>query len=948
MARNSVSRRVAQKEMRLFFASPVAWLFLATFAAVTLFIFFWVESFFARNIADIRPLFEWMPVLLIFLSGALTMRMWSEERRTGTLEHVLTQPVGLWRFVMGKFRACLGLLLLALLSTLALPISVTLIGNLDWGPVVAGYLASVLLGAAYLSIGLFVSARTDNPIVALMGSVALCGVLYLLGSTAITDFFDNRVGETLRLLGSGARFDSITSGVIDVRDLAYYLSLTAGFLALNVYTLEQERWARTATTARHRRWRAATVLLLLNLVAANTWLYRLDHLRLDVTEGRLYSLSQPSRDYLAQLQEPLLLRAYFSAKTHPLLAPLVPRLRDVLREYEIAGDGRVRVEWVDPARNPTLEREANERFGIRATPFQVADRYQSALVNSYFNILVQYADEYRSLGFTDLIEARASPKGPPEVRLRNPEFELTRAIREVLYQYRSGGNLFDSIDHPIEFIAYVSGPGKLPPMLRDYRNAMVAQLDRWRDLSGGKFSFRFIDPEAQGGQVASQIAEQWGFVPMLTPLGEEQSFYFYLTLADDRQVVQLPTDQFDPERFDATLEAGLKRFAAGFTRTVALSLPEVHPEMARFNLGGPTFTLLEQAITRDFSIRMLEPDADSVPPEADILVLLAPHRISERALFAIDQYLMRGGTVLIASSPYSAEVAGGELRLQDWPSGLEDWLEHHGLHIGDSLVLDERNTAFPAPIARQAGGFEFRDVQMVDYPYFIDIRDEGLAETHPVTASLPQLTMTWASPITVESKAGRRVTPLLRSSSRSWLSDDMDILPRVNDDGRSSLRPSGERRSQLLGLSVQGRFDSWFAEREIPARRESMPAPTGAAVDGLLSRSPESARIVLYASNDFLDDQILSAVSGAGGIRSLGAPALFLNTLDWALQDEQLTRIRSRGHFNRTLPPMDRSAQVAIEYLNYGLAVAWLALMAAVYALRKMLRRRHYARGLAL
>ena len=114
MSRDDVTARVAQKEVLLFFSSPVAWLFLGSFTAVTLFIFFWVESFFARNVADIRPLFEWMPVLLIFLSGALTMRMWSEERRTGTLEHILTQPASTWRFVLGKFRACFILLLLAL------------------------------------------------------------------------------------------------------------------------------------------------------------------------------------------------------------------------------------------------------------------------------------------------------------------------------------------------------------------------------------------------------------------------------------------------------------------------------------------------------------------------------------------------------------------------------------------------------------------------------------------------------------------------------------------------------------------------------------------------------------------------------------------------------------------------------------------------------------------
>ena len=462
MATDSIARRVAQKEVRLFFASPVAWLFLASFAAVTLFVFFWVESFFARNIADIRPLFEWMPILLIFLCAALTMRMWSEERRTGTLEHVLTQPVNTWLFVLGKFRACFTLLLVALICTLPLPITIELIADLDWGPVITGYIATALLGASYLSAGLFISARTDNPIVSLIGTVALCGGLYLLGSDTLTNFFDTRIGEILRLLGSGSRFDSINRGVIDVRDLFYYISLTLAFLILNVYVLEKERWAKAVATARHRRWRTATVLLLCNLILANIWLDRLAGLRLDMTEGKLYSIAQPTHDFLEQLQEPLLIRGYFSAKTHPLLAPLVPQLRDLIKEYEAAGHGKVRVEFIDPAREPELEEEANKRYGISAIPFQVADRYQASLVSSYFNVLIRYGSEHETLGFADIIEVRTAANANPEVMLRNPEYDITHAIKKVLYSYRMGGNLFQGIDQPVEFIGYVSNDALLP------------------------------------------------------------------------------------------------------------------------------------------------------------------------------------------------------------------------------------------------------------------------------------------------------------------------------------------------------------------------------------------------------------------------------------------------------------------------------------------------------
>ena len=954
MAGSPVTRAVARREIRSFFASPVAWLFLGAFAAVSLFIFFWVESFFARNIADIRPLFEWMPLLLIFLCAALTMRMWSDERRTGTLEHVLTQPASLWRFVTGKFRACFALLLLALVSTLPLPITVALISELDWGPVVGGYLAACLLGSAYLSIGLFVSARTDNAIVSLIGTVALCGLLYLVGSPTLTEFFRDDTANLMRLLGTGNRFESITRGIIDARDLVYYLSLTAAFLVLNVYSLERERWARSVHTPRHRHWRTATALIVCNLVVANIWLARFDALRLDLTRGKLYSISAPTHNFLARLQEPLLIRGYFSERSHPLLAPLIPQLQDLLREYEIAGNGRVRVEFINPADNPELEQEANEKYGIRAAPFKVADRHQASLINAYFNLLVRYGDEYETLGFNDLIEVRTLANAAPEVVLRNPEYDITRAIKDVLYKYQLGGNLFAGIDQPIEFIAYVSADDLLPERLLAYRDAIEPILDEMVQASGGEFALRFIDPAAGNGAVARQISDEWGFRPMVTALEPEQEFYFYLTLADKRQVVQLPTDDFDPAGFRTALEAGLRRFASGFTRTVALAVPRVNEQMAQYKLGGPTFGELEELITRDYSI-LLENLADgSVSPEADILAVVAPHELSEAAVLAVDQFLMRGGTVILATSPFTAEISGGQLRMQDWDSGLGDWLAHMGVEIGKQLVLDRQHAAFPAPVTRQAGGYEFQDVRMIDYPYFLDLRPPGLNAQHPITASMPQLTMAWASPVTTARVSGRRVTQLLETTPDAWLSEDRDVMPRVDAAGLPSFDPpqaSGQDGGQppgrqQVGLLIQGRFQSYFAERAPPRVDPNSEEPAGPAA--LIRHSPASARIVLFASNDFMDDQILNAEVAATGTRYLGPLELFMNTLDWSLRDDQLLAIRSQAHFNRSLPPMERRAQTMLEYFNYGMALAWLGLLALLHRVATWLRRRRLRKALAL
>ncbi len=208
---------VTRRELRSYFESPVALIFLAIFLVATLFSFFGTSSFFARNLADVRPLFAWLPLLLIFLVAAVTMRQWAEERKMGTLEVMLTLPIPTRQLVAGKFMAGLALVAIALAMTLPVPLMVSMLGDLDWGPVIGGYLAASLLAALYLAIGLCVSSRTDNQVVSLMLTLVIGGLFYLLGSDTLTRFFDHGTAELLRSLGTGSRFESMERGVLDLR-----------------------------------------------------------------------------------------------------------------------------------------------------------------------------------------------------------------------------------------------------------------------------------------------------------------------------------------------------------------------------------------------------------------------------------------------------------------------------------------------------------------------------------------------------------------------------------------------------------------------------------------------------------------------------------------------------------------------------------------------------------
>ncbi|PNU19924.1 ABC transporter permease [Geothermobacter hydrogeniphilus] len=952
------SLRVARKELSAFFASPVAYIFLGSFLLVCLFIFFWGEAFFARNIADVRPLFDWMPILLIFLVAALTMRMWSEERRMGTLEHLLTLPVQPLQLLFGKFLAAMTLLALALLLTLPLPVTVSLIGPLDWGPVWGGYLAALFLGAAYISIGLYLSARSENQIVSLISTVLVCGVFYLLGSDLLTSFFDNRTAEIFKLFGSGSRFASITRGVIDLRDLYYYASLVGVFFVLTLYSLEKLRWSKGGEAGRHRGYALLVLLMVANLVCGNLWMQQIGSARLDLTEGRIYSISPATRSYLRQLQQPLLIRGYFSAKTHPLLAPLVPRLRDLIREYQVAGGSRVHVEFIDPQEHPDLEAEANQKYGIKPVPFQVADRYQSSLINSYFHLLIQYGDQYQVLGFRDLIEIKQHGETGLDVELRNPEYEITRSIRKVMYGFQGGGDLFASLTRPLTLTGYISADQQLPEFLKNFRRELQTLADELGQQAGDKFHFEIKDPDVDGGALAREIEQKYGYRPMQAGLFDSRRFYFYLNLSDGDQQLQVPLPHdFTRESLKQNLLATLKRFSPGYLKTVALAVPRpaANPYMSHYGLdNSKQFETLRKQLEANHNVRTIDLEQGRIPEIADILVVVAPEQLTDKGVFAIDQFLMKGGTVMLATSPYLVSLNRDSLTARTRTGPLLAWLKHNGLTLQQKMVLDPRNQPFPIPVTRNVGGFSLRELRMVPYPYFVDVRAEGLNPGLPVTSGLNQVMINWASPIETDAQktAGMKVDWLLKSSAESWTSTSTNLIPRLEHYGRAGFTPGKDRGEKLLAVALTGRFDSYFKGKPSPLleKQDKAAGKTGnnrdkqakQELDSVIERSPESARLVLFGSSDFLSDQTLQLAASAAGQEQLGALQLLDNTLDWSLEDPGLLSIRSRGHYARTLLPLTRETQIGWEYLNYALVLVGLLLVFVAYRLRSRRVRQRY------
>lgn len=226
------------KELRGYFVSPIAYVVTAGFL-VLCGVFFAVILFFARE-ASLRYLFSNMNVLLLLIAPLLTMRLLSEEHKSGTIELLLTAPVRDYEVVIGKYLAAVLLLAVMLGLTFSYPLVLMAFGEPDWGPILSGYLGIALLGAAFLSIGLLTSSLTQNQIVAAVLSFAALLLLWISG--ALADFFGPEIGGVVRYLGVMEHFDDFTKGVVDLKNVIYYLSIMAASLFLTVRVLEARRW----------------------------------------------------------------------------------------------------------------------------------------------------------------------------------------------------------------------------------------------------------------------------------------------------------------------------------------------------------------------------------------------------------------------------------------------------------------------------------------------------------------------------------------------------------------------------------------------------------------------------------------------------------------------------------------------------------------------------------
>ncbi len=235
---------IAGRELVSYFATPVAAVFIVIFLALQGALTFNLGNFFARNQADLAPFFTFLPWVLLLLVPALSMRLWAEERRAGTIEMLLTLPITAFQAVLGKFLAAWAFCAIAIVLTFPFVLTVNYLGSPDNGVIACGYLGAILIAGCYIALGGALSAVTRNQVIAFVLAVAACFVVTASGTPLVTDFLARgapALAEIARRISVADRYQGMTRGVIQLRDLIYFASFSGFFLFLTTVVIDHRR-----------------------------------------------------------------------------------------------------------------------------------------------------------------------------------------------------------------------------------------------------------------------------------------------------------------------------------------------------------------------------------------------------------------------------------------------------------------------------------------------------------------------------------------------------------------------------------------------------------------------------------------------------------------------------------------------------------------------------------
>jgi len=384
---------IVRKELRNYFDHPTAYILLVVFLVINFFFYF--RSAFLLAEASVRPLFDLLPWILLFFIPAATMGALAEERRHGTLEVTLSHPIREHQFMLGKYFGNLLFIAIALAGTLLVPILLLLGGMPDFGVIVAQYIGSLLLAAGMAAVGIAASALTRNQITAFIVGTAVIFLFILTGTELVQIGLPGWLAGPVGQLAILTHFTNVARGVIDLRDVVYFVAFAAAFLALGYWLLLRDRLSHGSRLYRNLRLGTATIVAI--AVVANLFGSHIPG-RLDLTAEKLYTLSPGTRAILGDLDDVVTISLFVSRELPVQVQPLERDVSDVLRDFERYGRGNIQIVRKHPDQSDEVRRES-QQLGITPVQFNVVRREELQLKQGWLGLAVQYADSAEVIPF---------------------------------------------------------------------------------------------------------------------------------------------------------------------------------------------------------------------------------------------------------------------------------------------------------------------------------------------------------------------------------------------------------------------------------------------------------------------------------------------------------------------------------------------------------------------
>jgi len=382
---------IARKELKGFFDGPVAYVVLLVFMALWEYLFF--RTVFLVGDASVRIMLDSLPWLMLVLAAAMTMGSLTSEKSGGTLELLLTRPLSVLELLVGKFVAGLVFVGLATAPLMVVATSLSRYGNLDWGVVAGQYVASVMLGSVLVALGIMVSSWFESQVVAMLVSVAASFGMLMAGTQMVTMSLPGPVVVVLSRLSLLTHFESMARGVIDVRDVVYWLSAVGIFLTLAFVSIVKIKFGNRMQT--FQRYMLAGGMVVAIVVMVNILGGRIPG-RIDLTQGRVYTLSPATKEILQNLPDVVNVKLYASSQVPVQMQPIVRDTKDMLTDYVTASNGKVKVSIFDPSGNSQVENEA-QNLGIQPVQFNVVGQEELQLKQGYLGLAILYGGDWEVL-----------------------------------------------------------------------------------------------------------------------------------------------------------------------------------------------------------------------------------------------------------------------------------------------------------------------------------------------------------------------------------------------------------------------------------------------------------------------------------------------------------------------------------------------------------------------